>query len=522
MRLLSLLKFFILLLLGLLVFFILGMTAFLFFTEDMIAPEVGEIKSDYQIHNVNVVDVVNSQVLSNQRVVVKSGVIVDIRSESVSKTEAGIGAIDGTGKYLIPGFWDNHSTLLKTSPFIDFPLYIANGVTSLRSNLSCPNEDKASLYACMRDKADWKQKISQREMLGPAILGWGTFPLNGDNKRHPDSPPFHGAGTKANAEELVDFYSRFPKSHQPYFLKTYNWLPPEAYKALANQAKTRGFELAGHKPRQVSIVEAVEHGQRSFAHARLFLYECSRIADKIKAKKVQTKRLLDFYRQLIEHYDPQKCEAIYQKLADNDAYLNPTLMTRRNDYLAVAGLSDKILGIEYAHYLIKLEWLEDIGALGKDLSREDVEIFKKLYELSASTIANAHHAGVTILAGSDSWSEYNVPGFSLHEEMAAMYDAGMDSFSVLRAATINGAKYFGVDEQIGSIDIGKRADMVLLYKNPVVDIKNTLSIDSVFQGERVYSSDKLRALKKSVKELANSERVTAKLLGLWLQNPRGF
>lgn len=497
-------------------------SSFLFLSAALIScttlpkPNTAAKTNSYQVVNVNLIDVINKTVHPNTTVIVKNGVISDIYSSDKNTNSThhltDIRTIDGAGKYLIPGLWDNHSTLLSFSAEVDFPLYIANGITSIRSNLSCPNEKENSLYACMSQKAKWQQEITAGKLLGPSLQGWGTFPINGKSKIHPDLPNFHAGRTIENAQLAVEHYANYPHDDRPYFLKTYNWIPKEAYFALNKYAQENGFEISGHLPREVTIEEAIEAGQRSIAHARLFTYNCSNIADefRIRGKKLPPLTLL--YPKLIKSFDAELCQQKYQHMAKHEIFINPTLMTRRNDYYGVAGMFDKMQGLEYAHYLIALEWEEDIGVHGEDLSAQDIKAFKDLYQLTASTIAQAQKAGVTILAGSDSWSEYNVPGFSLHEELQAMSEAGIDNYSILQAATINGAKYFRKEKTIGSIDIGKQADLVLLSANPVTDIKNTQAVDTVFKGSQVYEKSALDKMKADVKELANSHLLAAKIV----------
>jgi len=492
-------------------------------------PATAPSITHYQIVNVNVVDVINKVIKYNARVEVKQGRIVEVSTQDeliVTKQQATIKTIDGKGKYLIPGLWDNHSTLLTFAPEVDFPLYIANGVTSVRSNLSCPNEDEVSIYACMADKAKWKQAVEAETLVGPSIQGWGTFPINGKRKQHPDLPAFHGATTVEQTKKVVDHYALYPESERPFFLKTYNWLPKESHSALTQYAQEKGFEISGHLPRAMTIEEAVEAGQRSIAHARLFVYNCSYISDELRlAKGKDSKRklpLTELYPLLVNNFDGQACQKKYEYMAKNDVFINPTLMTRRNDYYGVAGLFNKMQGLDYAHYIFFSEWEEDIAKHGDNLSDTDIKAFKDFYELTAKTIAQAQKAGVKILAGTDSWSEYNVPGFSLHEELQTLSDAGIDNFSVLQAASINGAEYFNISDQLGSINVGKQADMVLLDANPIDDIKNAQKIAMVFKGNQLYDLSKINELKSGVKGIAESHLFTGKIILQLLQNPTGF
>ncbi len=236
--------------------------------------------------------------------------------------------------------------------------------------------------------------------------------------------------------------------------------------------------------------------------------------------------LPEFYQLLMNNFAPELCKPIYNSLTDNQVFINPTLLTRRNDYYIAAGLTDTVLGLEHVHYLIKLAWQEDvdniISYIREDQAKNDIESFKLFYQQAAKTIASAQKAGVKILAGTDSYDNYIVPGFSLHEELQALIDAGIDNYSVLQAATINGAEYFKMADKVGSIDIGKKADMVLLAANPIDNIKHTQAISTVFKGQAIYHHQDLVEIKNKVKESSQSHTVTARVIGLWLQNLGGF
>lgn len=525
----------------LILFGFIGCSLFFISCSNIDRPEVSPQIDHYQITHVNVVDVVKKAINYDVNVEVKQGVIVAIthkdkmegnspfllttsleKKTSVEKTTK-IKKIMGKGKYLIPGLWDNHSSLMYFAPEVDYPLYIANGVTSIRSNLSCPNEEEVSFYACMKEKSSWKKSVEDNKLVGPSLRGWGTFPVNGyKRKQHPDLPKFSGGVTVEETKKLVDHYSGYPENERPYFIKVYNWLSKESFLSLSKYANEKGFNIAGHKPRAVSIKEAVDGGQRSFAHARLFLYDCTSKVSEVRSGKHRKAKLTEFYPWLMANFDESTCQKKYQYMADNNVYLNPTLMTRRNDYYGVAGYYNKMQGLEYAHYLFAGEWEEDLAKHGENLSQEEIDIFKDFYHLTAKTVADAQKAGVKILAGSDSWSEYNVPGFSLHEEMQALSDAGIDNFSVLQAASINGAEYFNISDKTGSIDIGKQADMVLLDANPINDIKNAQQISVVFKGKQIYQQATLNELKSGVQDIANSHLFTAQLVMRMLQNPSGF
>lgn len=481
------------------------------------------ISENYLISKVNVIDVINEITLSDHFVLVEEGIITSVTKTRPIDLPESLLIIDGQGKYLIPGLWDAHSVLTQLSPELDYPLYIANGVTSIRSILNCPNKDEISLYPCMRTKTQWNKSVIEQKLIGPMIEGSGTFPINGTASIHPDVPEFHTSASSDKAKQLASYYASYPESDRPFFLKNYNWLEPEHYLALAKHARENGLYLGGHMPRKVGLIPAIEAGQRSFAHARLFMFDCSAIAGELRAGMHWDKALPDFYQFLLSSYDEQMCKIRFEKLKDNNVFLSPTILTRRNDYLAVSDLRNDVKGLDYVHYMMSREWDEDVSNLKKHIkTAKDVEMFKQFYKKSAKTIGDAAANGVKVMAGTDSYDIFVVPGFSLHEELIELTKAGLTNYQAIAAATINPALYFKLDHKLGAIKPNYEANLVLLNKNPVESIENTQSISHVFQRQNIYDNISIDKMKMEVKKLAGSHAVTAELIALFARNPSGF
>lgn len=499
-----------------------GVSAWGYYRTIVVPPPHGH----YLIEHVDLIDVVGRQVLEDIHVEVRAGKVHRVFVPSVTEREKLAGRvdvrrIDGRGKYLMPGLWDMHTVLTRLSPELDYPLFIAYGVTNLRSIVSCPGQGKMSLYPCLDRQAHWNRKVVQGGMIGPMIRGSGTFPVNGPTSRHPDAPDFHGAATVADAQELVEYYRAMPVDERPFFIKNYNWVQPEPYLAMVAKAHREGFDVGGHMPRNLGLVGAVEAGQRSFAHARLFMFECSSEAQALRAGKHWDLPLAELYKLLLETHNDQTCRERYQLLSDRDVYLSPTLLTRRNDYLALSGNSHLADGSNYTHYLIDLDWREDIESLS-DRPQADAPVFKSFYEAGAQTIYKAHEHGAKVMVGTDANDVFVVPGVSVHEEMALLHQAGMSNFDVLAAATRVPAQYFRKEPVLGGIVPGMEASMLLLDANPVADIANTRAINMVFQGSYIYDQAKLEALKSRARSRARSHWVTVKFLAMWASNPKGF
>ncbi|MDO3384909.1 amidohydrolase family protein [Gilvimarinus sp. SDUM040013] len=479
----------------------------------------------YIIEQVTLIDVVNQKLLTNRFVTVDDGRIVQISAWDTHKlnppSHPNLRRIDGRGKYLMPGLWDMHTVLTRLSPELDYPLFIAHGVTSIRSNLTCPHQDRVSLYPCFAQKQQWNQRVAQGQLIGPRIRGSGTFPVNGADHQHPDSPTWHGADSLEQAETLVDYYASLPESLRPFFIKNYNWVKPDAYFAMVNMAQNRGLEIGGHMPRKVGLEPSVLAGQRSFAHARLFMYECSSEAQALREGKHWDLPLAQLYQLLLDTHDPALCDQRYQLLAQHNVFLSPTLLTRRNDYLGLQGQLTSRPANKFGHYLFTLEWREEIAGLS-DTPEQDAPVFDQFYQAAAATIVRAHHEGANLMVGTDANDIFVIPGASIHEEMLELNRAGIDNFDVLTAATHTPAQYFRQTDDAGSVAVGKQADLLLLNANPVENIQHTQSIHMVLQGRLIYDETTLAALKNRARARAKSHWPTVKLLFWWAQNPGGF
>jgi imidazolonepropionase-like amidohydrolase len=117
-------------------------------------------------------------------------------------------------------------------------------------------------------------------------------------------------------------------------------------------------------------------------------------------------------------------------------------------------------------------------------------------------VKEMHDAGVGILAGTDTGSPFSIPGFSLHQELQALVDAGLSNIEALRAATLNPAKFLGREKDFGAVEKGKIADLVLLDANPLENISNTKKINAVIVNGKLLKRTDLDAMLQQVKQLA--------------------
>jgi imidazolonepropionase-like amidohydrolase len=200
----------------------------------------------------------------------------------------------------------------------------------------------------------------------------------------------------------------------------------------------------------------------------------------------------------VSEFDPKLCDATLQRLAATGVYYVPTHVTREME----ARASDPAYRSDPSRQYIAAErnarWEADLQDTAK-LPADEQAALERFYKHGLTVTGLAHRAGVPIMAGTDLNDTMIVPGFSLHRELALLQAAGLSNMAVLRAATTTPAAYLKRNQDLGGISAGKEADLVLLAKNPLTDIRNTQAIVSVISDGRVFTRGQLDGLLKEVR-----------------------
>ncbi|MEO1087893.1 MAG: amidohydrolase family protein, partial [Acidobacteriota bacterium] len=278
-----------------------------------------------------------------------------------------------------------------------------------------------------------------------------------------------------------------------------------------------------HRPAAISAVEAAGSGQRSLEHARLFLYEAFTGADELRGRQLARLRgeetgggrLIDtaMRRRMIDDFDPARFDAITAAMVENDVAFCPTHLTRKMDAFADDPDYRSDPRLRYIHFVMRYFWDDDAdGMVEVDPTPEGRRVFKDFYRRGLELTDRAHRAGVTILAGTDANDTYVFPGFSLHDELAELVKAGLAPAEALRASTVDAAAFFELDDELGRVDAGYRADLVLLGGNPLDDIRATSTIEAVVLGGAYYDRPALDELLHGVERASSSVRLMLKNL----------
>jgi imidazolonepropionase-like amidohydrolase len=396
--------------------------------------------------------------------------------------------VDATGKFMIPGLWDMHwhSPADKQAREIFLPLAIANGVTGVRHMFGSE--------IVLKQRAD----ILSGALLGPRMI-IGSPPVDGPNPMWQDSISVADASV---GRQVVLSLKR-----QGYdFIKVYQFLPREAYFALADEARRQNISFAGHVPFSVSAAEASDAGQKSFEHLFGVNLACSTQEASLRpllaeaaanVGKAFTPHIELFIRNESEplaSYSAQKGTALFQYLAKNGTYVVPTLVLHR----ALASGADPAFRndprLKYMSPDIRKQFDWELGFFTS---------YRPVYEHYLHIVGTIHRAGVKILAGTDTLNSYCFPGFSLHDELALLVTAGLSPLQALQAATLNPARYLGLSNLLGTIEKGKIADLVLLEANPLENIGNTKKIAAVVVNGRYLPKESLQKMLADVEVAAN-------------------
>jgi imidazolonepropionase-like amidohydrolase len=416
--------------------------------------------------HVTVIDTTGGPSRADQTVVLRGDRIVAVGPSKEVALPAGAEVIDATGKFLIPGLWDMH---VHIAGDYYLPLFVANGVTGVR--------EMHALWPFL--VFDLRKRVSTGRLLGPRIVMAGAL-IDGPR------PFWIGSLKAANAEQGRAAVRRLKKQGAD-FIKVYSGLPRDAYFAIADEAKKQGLFFAGHVPESVSAAEASDAGQRSMEHFYGVWVACSSKEKDLRKGVVDTLARLGTPGLLpamvraqvraIDSQDAKKTAALLARFARNGTWQCPTLTVLR----VMAHADDKKIHkdprLKYMGIVVRALWTPS-----KDAARRAPRFLadlKRIYKKELSLVRAMHKAKVPLLAGTDTTNPYCFPGFSLHDELALLVEAGLTPGEALQTATLEPARYLGRQKDLGTVAKGKLADLVLLRADPLADIKNTQKIAAV-------------------------------------------
>jgi imidazolonepropionase-like amidohydrolase len=439
------------------------------------------------ITDINVVDVRTGEIRPDQIVIIEKNRITAIGSKKDTRYPRNAPSIlNGKGAYLIPGLWDMHVHLSFGDWFpradeISLPLFVANGVTGVRD-----------MGSDLQIVESWRDEIEAGRMLGPRIMTAGQM-LDGPEPRFPSSI---AVATPEQGRHAVD---RLKESGAD-FIKLQSLLPRDAVLAIADEARKEGIPFEGHVPDSVRASEMSDAGMRSFEHLIGLFEGSSSLEDEfLKGDKTETKFLAS--------YDPERAATLAALLAKNQTWQCPTLVWERAGNLIDEADFGKDTRAKYVPaYWKEQTWKKFTEEVRQENSADSLETRKKFIERELEFVQLLHKAGVPFLAGTDTPpGVYIFPGFSLHEELQRFVAAGFTPLEALQTATLNPAQFFHMEDQLGTVEKGKIADLVFLDANPLQDIHNTQRVSGVILNGQFFSKSDLQKILQRVEVSAKKE-----------------
>jgi hypothetical protein len=480
------------------------------------APLVG-VEGSYVLRNVNVIDVKNGDLENNMTILIDDGLIVDVIPSEEYYPAKEFTEISAGGKYAIPALWDMHTHSLKVSPQIHHPLFISAGITGVRDMSGCLNQPD-SFWACPEDRQRWTQQALDGTRISPRYILQSSYQTNGGAEVPPGFSEFFRLNSREAARELVEFYVK----QNVDFVKPYTELSQQQYDNLVHFAALNKLDIAGHKPLSVSLAHAIQSGQKSIEHGRLFLFECyegiedfRRLDDPIAHYDAQ------FMRRLLRLQNHRECDRKMAAMANSGTWWVPTLTTLQMGAFANDPAFRADPRLAYIPYVVKsLIWYPDAdSAAGKGLDNEGNYVRTDFFEHAKVQVNRAHQLGVKLLAGTDNIDTYVFSGSGLHDELEMMVDAGLSPLQALQTATINPAIFAGLEQEFGTLEKGKRADIVLLNSNPLTDINNIRDIDGLLYNGFYYDRSALEKLDEFALRMAQSIQLNLRFLWDVLSSP---
>ena len=394
--------------------------------------------------HVNVIPMDRERVLSDQTVLIRGDRIETIGSAAQVTIPAGATRVDGRGQFVVPALAEMHAHIPSGANAAQAEdvlfMYVANGIGTIRSMLGDAGHFR------LRDRAN------RGEIVAPAMYLSGPS-FNGQTARTPEAAAARVAEQKKAGYDL---------------LKIHPGVSRTAFDALAAAAERHGIPFAGHVPLDVGLRRALDAKYATIDHLDGYVEALA------KDGAAQSQM---FGVNLVDRVDESRLASLVAATKAAGTWNVPTQILLENWY--GPDTPEQMRSWPEMRYAPAGEinaWMET--------KRENLRAYsaahrQRFIALRRRIIKALHDGGAGLLLGSDAPQVWNVPGFSIHRELASYVASGLTPYQALATGTRNVAAHAGTLDRTGTIEVGKRADLVLLQGNPLQDIANSSRINGV-------------------------------------------
>ena len=454
--------------------------------------------ADLAISSITAIDAKNG-VRKNQTILIKDAKIITVGKDNEIVIPYGTKTLNGRNLFAIPGLWDAHvhfSYDKEIAPAM-LPLFLANGITYVRDTGGPINKVRYWKAVAKSDPTENPQVF----MAGPLLDGIPTvytgetmtFPLLAETV----ATPYEGMQTVTKlAQQGVEF------------VKAYEMLDSDTFASILDQATALNLPVAGHIPLEMDAIEVSSFGLDSIEHLRNLEISCSTERNAILKERRALlasgnkkpggslrKQAHDAHRLLaIDTLDWEQCKEVLDYHIANKTYHNPTTALLESTYDPFLIHRDWVATFDDLPKNIARQWKKSVFQAVEDALPKDEKTKRQYTDYMAWARRVIDYLGGKgmILAGTDTPIYFLTPGASLHKELEALVRAGMSPMEALAAATIVPAQYFGLEKDRGLLEVDMLADIVILKKDPLEDIRNSRSIDAVIRLGTLHTKNTLR------------------------------
>ena len=437
---------------------------------------------------VHVVPMDRERILRDYTVLVEDETITQLGPAADTALPPDTVRVELTGKYLMPGLMDMHVQMRHEG---DLSLYLANGVTTIRLMAGGPRQ--------MR----WRDRVESGNLLGPTIITSG--PVVG-GMPHPD-------GVQVTTETQARTTVGKQKSDGYDFISVLDGIPAPAYHALMEAARRNDISVAGPVQNSIGLIGTLAAEQHSIEHLSGYWFgilseglplQWNRLSPEGRvagmgriAQLLSEKRIVE-----MDLVDAQRLDSLVAATRESETWNSPTFTPL--EMMILSGNEQRRAlsnpEVKYLHPEDRTRWEQSARPFAEFSPETLRHLGFWLSEFQRIT-KSLHDAGCGVLLGTGSLHTLVIPGFSIRDELRLMVDAGLTPYEALRAGTRRAAEFLSVSDLLGTVEIGKRADLILLSADPLKSVANLNALEGVVvRGEwlsRERLNRKLDALAES-------------------------